>query len=278
MVTSADVFSSMVHAVHEVINGTEVSAVMVGTTHFVNALLQRRGLTKVCTLRLCGPSTHAIPPMANWPQDLKETIDGLTMLISGGYFFDGSEICSLDENEIRSAVRHALTLNICSFCVCGVFSPCRADQEERVGQIIREESPNAYITLSHEIAGLGLSERENASILNACLRPLATHTIGALQSALPSGIPLFLTKNIGTLLSAEESMRWPIFTVSSGPTNSMIGAAYLSGIENGIVIDVGGTSIDVGIIVNGRPRQVLAVSESSSFGCFHQTCSYRMCG
>ena len=182
------------------------------------------------------------------------------MLVAGGYFFDGSEIGSLDENEIRLGIRHALRLNICSFCVCGVFSPCRADQEERVGEIIREEAPTAYITLSHEIAGLGLSERENASILNACVRPLASHTIGALQSALPSGIPLFLTKNIGTLLSAEESMRWPIFTFASGPTNSMIGAAYLSGVQNGIVIDVGGTSIDIGTIVDGRPRQVLAVS------------------
>ena len=65
----------MVHAVHQVINETEVTAVMLGTTHFVNALLQRRGLTKVCTLRLCGPATQAIPPMANWPEDLKETVE-----------------------------------------------------------------------------------------------------------------------------------------------------------------------------------------------------------
>jgi N-methylhydantoinase A/oxoprolinase/acetone carboxylase beta subunit len=73
-VTSADVFSGMLHAVQQVINDIEVTAVMVGTTHFVNALLQRRGLAKVCTLRLCGPATRAIPPMANWPQDLKNAV------------------------------------------------------------------------------------------------------------------------------------------------------------------------------------------------------------
>lgn len=188
----------------------------------------------------------------------------MTVFVAGGYFLDGSEISPLNEEEIRSVVRRALALNICTFCVCGVFSPCRADQEERVGEIIREESTTAYITLSHEIAGLGLSERENAAILNACLRLLATQTIGALQDALPSDVPFFLTKNTGTLLSSEDSTRWPIFTFASGPTNSMIGAAYLSGISNGIVIDVGGTSIDIGVIVNGRPQQTHAVSFSFS--------------
>lgn len=183
--------------------------------------------------------------------------------MSGGYFFDGSEISPLNEEEIRSVVRRALALDICTFCVCGVFSPCRKDQEERVGEIIREESATAYITLSHEIAGLGFSERENASILNACLRPLAKQTIGALQEALPTGVPFFLTRNAGTLLSSEDSIRWPVFTFASGSTNSMIGAAHLSGINNGIVIDVGGTSIDFGVIVNGRPRHTQAVSITS---------------
>jgi N-methylhydantoinase A/oxoprolinase/acetone carboxylase beta subunit len=153
-----------------------------------------------------------------------------------------------------------LSLDICTFCVSGVFSPCRVDQEIRVGEIIREESITAFITLSHEIAGLGFSERENASVLNACLRPLATRTIGALQDHLPSGVPFFLTKNTGTLLSSEDSTRWPVFTFASGPTNSMIGAAYLSGINNAVVIDVGGTSMDIGVIVDGRPRQTYAVN------------------
>lgn len=73
-VTSADVFSGMVHAVQQVIKDAEITAIMVGTTHFINALLQRRGLAKVCTIRICGPATHAIPPMSNWPRDLKEAV------------------------------------------------------------------------------------------------------------------------------------------------------------------------------------------------------------
>ena len=73
-VTSSDVFSGVLYALHQIIDDIEIAAIMVGTTHFVNALLQRRGLAKVCTIRLCGPTTRAIPPMTNWPQDLKETV------------------------------------------------------------------------------------------------------------------------------------------------------------------------------------------------------------
>ncbi|CAF3959197.1 unnamed protein product [Rotaria sordida] len=156
-------------------------------------------------------------------------VDGLTVLVSGGYFFDGSLITSLNEDEIRSLVRQALASDIHSFCVCGVFSPCRPDQEQRVAQIIREESSDVFITLSHEIAGLGLIERENVSILNACLRPLALRTMRALEQALSPGIPVFLTQNNGTLLSIDQCIRFPVLTFASGPTNSMVGAAHLTG-------------------------------------------------
>jgi N-methylhydantoinase A/oxoprolinase/acetone carboxylase beta subunit len=204
-------------------------------------------------------------------------VDGLTALVSGGYFFDGSPITSLDENEIRSIVRQALASNIQSFCVCGVFSPCRSDQEKRVAEIIREESPNVYITVSHEIAGLGLIERENVSILNACLRPLALRTMRALVQALPDGLPLFLTQNNGILLSLEQCARLPVFTFASGSTNSMIGAAHLTGIQNGIAIDVGGTSTDIGMIVNGRPKQTHAVCFLISFWTLKSAYLNRKC-
>ena len=72
--TSADVFSGMLHAVQQVLKDVQVTAVMVGTTHFINALIQRRNLAKVCTLRLCGPATHSLQPMSNWSEDLKEQV------------------------------------------------------------------------------------------------------------------------------------------------------------------------------------------------------------
>lgn len=75
--TTADVFSGVIYAVRQVLTVTNVAAIMIGTTHFINALIQRRNLSKVCILRLCGPATHSLPPMSNWPDDLRQQVDSL---------------------------------------------------------------------------------------------------------------------------------------------------------------------------------------------------------
>lgn len=73
--TSPDVFTGMLDSVRKVLKeDVKVTAVMVGTTHFINALIQRRNLSKVCILRLCGPATHSLRPMSNWPDDLKQQV------------------------------------------------------------------------------------------------------------------------------------------------------------------------------------------------------------
>ena len=56
-------------------------------------------------------------------------------------------------------------------------------------------------------------------------------------------------------LSAKEAVQYPVFTFSSGPTNSMRGAAFLSGLQDAIVIDIGGTTTDIGVLKNGFPRE-----------------------
>ena len=105
---------------------------------------------------------------------------------------------------------------------------------------------------------MGLLERENAATLNACLGDMAALTIRGIGEALESlGIsaPLFMSQNDGTLMDTEFASRFPVLTISSGPTNSMRGAAWLSGVRDGIVVDVGGTSTDVGALVKGFPRE-----------------------
>ena len=74
-------------------------------------------------------------------------------------------------------------------------------------------------------------------------------------------VAAYLTQNDGTLMSAEQAVRFPILTVGSGPTNSMRGACALAGLSDALVIDVGGTSTDVGILVNGFPRESSAAVE-----------------
>ena len=71
----------------------------------------------------------------------------------------------------------------------------------------------------------------------------------------------FLTQNDGTLMAVDEADKYPVLTVGSGPTNSMRGASALAGLSDALVIDVGGTSADVGILVDGFPRESTAAVE-----------------
>ncbi len=121
-----------------------------------------------------------------------------------------------------------------------------------------EEIPDAAITLSSDLGRIGLLERENAALLNAALSDLARETIAAFNQAIrDSGItaPLYITQNDGTVAEAATAMRFPVYSFASGVTNSMRGAAYLSQLDDAMVVDVGGTTTDVGQLKQGFPRE-----------------------
>lgn len=237
---------------------SRVHAVMVGTTHFVNALLERRGLARTAVFRLCGPATRLLPPFCDWPGALKEAVCGRGYLLPGGHEFDGREISRFDERAMRDAVGQAVAQGVESVALCGVFSPVNPEHEERAAALIRGAWPHLAVTVSHEIGRIGLLERENAAALNGALAPIARRTIQAVRDALARlGVeaPLFLSQNDGTLMDAAYAARYPVLAISSGPTNSMRGAALLSGVHDALVADVGGTSTDVGALVRGFPRE-----------------------
>ncbi len=261
--TTPDVTSGITTALRGALHAAAVPAsalggVMIGTTHFTNAVVERRHLQPTACVRLGLPATGVLPPMIDWPPDLRETIGNHYYLVHGGHEFDGRRIAELDPGEVRRAGRDMRKKGIRSVAVSAVFSPVTAEAELRAAETLREELPDAEVTLSHQIGRLGLLERENAAILNACLQDLARRTIGAFRQALAGlGItaPLYLTQNDGTLMSAEFAERYPVLTFASGPTNSMRGAAFLSGLRDAVVVDVGGTTTDVGALARGFPRE-----------------------
>ena len=104
----------------------------------------------------------------------------------------------------------------------------------------------------------GLLERENATILNAALVGVAGDVASAMRAALAAHDlrPVtFFAQNDGTLMSLDHALRYPVLTIGSGPANSIRGAAFLTGTADSLVADVGGTSTDVGVLVNGFPRE-----------------------
>ncbi|RDL46323.1 Acetophenone carboxylase gamma subunit [Ensifer sp. M14] len=239
------------------IDGDKVGAVMIGTTHFLNALVERRRLQRTGVLRLCGSSTRALPPMIDWPEDLKRVVDGGAALVGGGVNYDGSAIASLDADAIRQACGDWRNRGISAIAICSVFALVDPRMEQQAAAIVAEELPGASISLSHRIGRTGLLQRESATILNASLHRIGHETIAAFRSAfgeLGLSCPLYLTQNDGTLMSADYAERFPVFTIASGPTNSMRGAAFLTGLKDAVVIDIGGTTTDIGMLIGGFPR------------------------
>jgi N-methylhydantoinase A/oxoprolinase/acetone carboxylase beta subunit len=237
---------------------TDVDAVMIGTTHFVNALIQGRGLSATAAVRLGLPSTASLPPFIAWPPHTVEAISGRGYLCHGGHEFDGRPISRIDRGELSRVAEDIAARDIRSIAITSVFSPANADFELEAASIIASVIPDASITLSHEIGRMGLLERENATVINAALRDLADEvTEGLIDCLTRSGIaaPLFVSQNDGTLMDVEYARKYPVATFASGPTNSMRGAAFLSGEETCIVVDVGGTTTDVGVLHNGFPRE-----------------------
>jgi N-methylhydantoinase A/oxoprolinase/acetone carboxylase beta subunit len=260
--TTSDVTSGIISALRAIINETnldvaKVDGVMIGTTHFTNAVVEGKRLQTTACIRLGLPATVCLPPMVDWPDELREVVGGHYYLAHGGHEFDGRVISPFDADEVRGIAEQIKSKGITAIAISSVFSPVNTEFEHKAAEIVHEVIPDANITLSSEIGRIGLLERENAAIMNACLRELAVRTVNGFKKALEEmkiAAPFFISQNDGTLMNADFAAEYPVLTFASGPTNSMRGAAFLSGLKDAIVVDVGGTTTDVGVLQHGFPR------------------------
>jgi N-methylhydantoinase A/oxoprolinase/acetone carboxylase beta subunit len=258
--TTEDVTSGIVAAMRAVLAQADggVDAVMIGTTHFVNAVVQRRSLAPVAAIRVGLPATAGLPPFTDWPDDLAAPVAGGAWLVEGGHDYDGRRFMPLDVAAVRAAAREMRGRGLTQAAVTAMFSPLTQEDEAAVAAILCDEIPGVSVTCSHTLGGIGLLERENAAALNAAIIPLARDTIGSFERAMrETGIaaPLYITQNDGTVAAAAQAALFPVYGFASGPTNSMRGAAYLSHVQHAVVVDVGGTTTDFGHLQAGFPRQ-----------------------
>lgn len=275
--TTPDATSGIETAVRAVLSAQpgihheRVASVTVGTTHFINSVVERdsRRLRKVAVLRLSRSFLREVPPFADFPPDLAAILNGYCGIVDGGLHIDGSQEAPIKEEQVVAECAQIKALGLTTVVISGVFSPIDETfhQETRVKQIIhRELGTDIDVVCSHQVANIGFLERENASILNAAILAYARKTVGRFRLAMKRlrlSCPLFITQNDGTILDSASAAKIPIRTFSSGATNSMRGAAYLAGLDKGgtsaIVVDIGGTTCDVGVILaSGLPRQASA--------------------
>ncbi|MGO7073054.1 hydantoinase/oxoprolinase N-terminal domain-containing protein [Rhizobium johnstonii] len=261
--TTSDVGSGIVAVLKQVLSMTgvsvsEIQAVMIGTTHFTNAVVERKRLLEVAAIRLGLPATKALPPMTDWPKDLADTLGRHTFMVRGGNEFDGRTIAPLDEPEILRIAGEIRSRGLTAASITSVFSPVTPDMELRAAEILGNEIPGLSISLSHEVGRVGFLERENASVMNASLADLSRKVVNSFRNALKElaiNAPFYISQNDGTLMVPDYVERYPVLTFASGPTNSMRGAAMLAGEREAMVVDIGGTTSDVGMLMQGFPRE-----------------------
>ena len=261
--TTSDVYDGIVDAMRGVIrqSGVDPKAIgqaMLGTTQCTNAIVERKNLAPIGVMRIGAPATVGIPPMVDWAEDLKKiAVD--SVIVGGGFEYDGKELAPFDQEAAR-AFFEGLRGKVRSVAISCVFSTVRNDHELAAARLCREVmGEDVHISISSEIGSMGLIERENATILNAALYKVAnSFTEGFARSLAAEGVTnaqVYLSQNDGTLMTVDFARRYPILTIACGPTNSIRGASYLSHLENALVIDVGGTTTDLGVIQNGFPRE-----------------------
>jgi len=260
--TTTDVTSGIQAAIAAVVaaglDKSRITHVMLGTTHATNAVLERRRLHKVAVLRVGAPSSLAVRPMYSWPEDLVAAVGGHSTVVRGGFEYDGREVVPFDAEATRTFFTD-LVGKVEAVAISAVFSPISGEHESQAAAIAREVlGDDVVISLSHLVGSLGLLPRENATILNAALTGVARDIANAMTQALAEheiDASVLFAQNDGTLMDLEFAARFPILTIGSGPANSIRGAAFLTGMTDALVADVGGTSTDFGMIVNGFPRE-----------------------
>ncbi|MDA5192829.1 hydantoinase/oxoprolinase family protein [Govanella unica] len=240
-----------------------IKAVMIGTTQFVNAFLQRKNLSELAIIRISLPRTDGVPPMVSWPKDLRAILGSNIYMTKGGAYYTGQDYIPLDEEAIAAAALDIKAKGLKAIAISANFAPIRPDLEHRARDIVRGIIPDAMITLSSDVGGIGLIDRENAAIINASLMAFSREVVTSLVQAIKNlniSAPLYISQNDGTLLTTEAAEAYPILTCSAGPTNSIRGAAFLTGLQEAVVVDIGGTTTDIGFLVKGFPRETTGVN------------------
>lgn len=243
----------------------DVLAVTIGTTHFINAVIEQdRGrLEPVTVIRLCSNYSKGAGPFSDFPSGLANILNGGVHYVAGGNRVDGTAIQSLDEEAILAAAEESKAKGISAFAIVGIFSILDKKHELRAAELVRLVIPDANIACSHTISGIGYLARENATILNAAIMSFAANIMRSFIASVKNlgfSCPVLLSQNDGTI--TNDAFNTPIRTFSSGATNSMRGAGFLFSRdrthkgESVIVVDIGGTTTDVGLLLpSGFPRQ-----------------------
>jgi N-methylhydantoinase A/oxoprolinase/acetone carboxylase beta subunit len=227
----------------------DVSLVSVSTTLATNAVVENR-FSPVCTLLIGFDDA-----MTERSGLQRQGSGGLVVRVSGGHGATGEESTPLDEAAVTRAVADHET-RVEAFAVAANFSVRNPEHELRARKLIRGLTAKP-VTCAHELSSkLDAPRRALTAALNARLTPQIRHLIEALSRVLAEesiDAPLMIVKGDGSLMKAEVALEYPVETILSGPAASVVGAGFLTGVQDFIVSDMGGTTTDIAVVSGGRP-------------------------
>jgi N-methylhydantoinase A/oxoprolinase/acetone carboxylase beta subunit len=227
----------------------DITLVSVSTTLATNAVVERRR-SPICAL-LVGYDEAMLTRGG-----LSEALgDHPVALIRGGHRATGEEEAPLDVAAAEAAIRaHADRVE--AFAVSSLFSVRNPSHEQRIRSLIRDLTGKP-VTCGHELtSGLDAPRRALTAALNAQLTPKLRHLLEAVQTVLTEagiGAPLMVVKGDGSLMAVEMALECPVETVLSGPAASVVGARFLTGRDDFVMSDMGGTTTDIAVVRNGHP-------------------------
>ncbi len=246
----------------------EIDFLVHGTTQGLNAFLERRGVPVLLLATdgvqdsyhvARGPRLRLYDLHYRKPTPLVQRRD--VVGIAGRVAADGSELAPLDEVAVRAAAARVREQGYGAVAVAYLFSYKNPDHERRTREILLEELGSEFtVSLSHEAAKQWREyERTSSAVVESYTGPIVRRYLLDLEQRLAErglDVPLHVMQSSGGILTAESARARPLQTLLSGPVGGAIACAELarqSGQTDLIGIDMGGTSFDVSLIVDGEP-------------------------
>jgi N-methylhydantoinase A len=257
----------------------DILRVLHGTTTATNAILEGKTpptalVTTAGFKYVLEIGRHDIPRHGNlygWSKPVRPITPERIFEVRERLDADGGVLTPLDEDEARAVARQLAELRVPSVAVVFLHAYANPRHEARMQAILREEYPDALVSLSSEVLPQFREfERTMATALNAAVMPPVSRYVGVLRDALDrEGVraPLLIMKSDGGVTSAATCVRQPVQTVLSGPAAGVIGAIGVgeaAGFGDIISIDVGGTSADICLVRDGRPE----ITKDGAIGAF----------
>lgn len=239
-----------------------------GTTVSTNALIEKKGasvglITTEGFHDIMEIGLQKRPEMydtlAQKPQSLIQP--GMNKGVPERIRFDGQVVKPLDEEKVRQVVQLFKANGVNSIAVATLFSFLNPMHERRIKEIIQEEYPGVYVTISSELVPeFREFSRMSTTVLNSYLGPIMENYVQNFRDSVKRiGVQVepYVTQSNGSIISIQDTIEFPIKTAVSGPSAGVIGAAHIGrqcGIDKIITFDMGGTSADISLIENAQPQ------------------------